>query len=299
MLGFKEVTWELSVSQDEAVAVLQQALHEMGGNPRLDPPAPLAAPAIRARTPESRELNRPDASWQVFVLADENRCEAHIRLDVGHGKHEELLDELAQRCGSAVRSRGVAQDWDWRAIQRATDELQAKRVVVKGKGARVTLDPYGLITVRRGLGNSKSYAVDEHVEAVVETAGQLSARPTFGRTATGMVIAGPLGALLGATAWKSGTLFLALQGSDWAELVEVDQRQAKDALRLAQEVNLLARQLEVDHPSDTDEADAPPPVIDAPPPVIDQLERLANLRDRGALTDEEFEEQKRRLLSSP
>jgi hypothetical protein len=36
-----------------------------------------------------------------------------------------------------------------------------------------------------------------------------------------------------------------------------------------------------------------------PSAVIDQLERLARLREQGALTDEEFEAQKRRLSDLP
>lgn len=44
---------------------------------------------------------------------------------------------------------------------------------------------------------------------------------------------------------------------------------------------------------------APKPAIEAPeaqPDLLDQLERLATMRDRGMLTSEEFEIQKRRLL---
>jgi hypothetical protein len=48
---------------------------------------------------------------------------------------------------------------------------------------------------------------------------------------------------------------------------------------------------------------APPPQYEAPPPVADegddmiaQLEKLAGLRDKGILTDEEFAAQKARLL---
>lgn len=49
---------------------------------------------------------------------------------------------------------------------------------------------------------------------------------------------------------------------------------------------------------------APPPQYQAPPPaedegddVIAQLEKLGALRDKGILTDEEFAEQKARLLA--
>ena len=43
-------------------------------------------------------------------------------------------------------------------------------------------------------------------------------------------------------------------------------------------------------------AAAPAPVDDSPPTLIEQIERLAKLRDSGALTEEEFEQQKKQLL---
>lgn len=43
-------------------------------------------------------------------------------------------------------------------------------------------------------------------------------------------------------------------------------------------------------------APASAPADDSPPTLIEQLERLAKLRDSGALSPEEFEEQKRNLL---
>jgi len=49
---------------------------------------------------------------------------------------------------------------------------------------------------------------------------------------------------------------------------------------------------------------APPPVAAAPPAggmtpeVIEQLKQLAGLKDAGVLTQEEFDQQKRKLLSA-
>lgn len=53
----------------------------------------------------------------------------------------------------------------------------------------------------------------------------------------------------------------------------------------------------------TKPAAAPRPVVEVqqpaprPPSTVEQLEKLAALRDRGALSDEEFAEQKRRVLA--
>jgi hypothetical protein len=44
-------------------------------------------------------------------------------------------------------------------------------------------------------------------------------------------------------------------------------------------------------------ADAPVPAMEEPEPsYLDELERLAGLRDQGAISDEEFEAKKRQLL---
>ena len=61
----------------------------------------------------------------------------------------------------------------------------------------------------------------------------------------------------------------------------------------------------VDHAVDWANGDTPPEVQPAPQPapafdpsklVADEIKKLAALRDQGSLTDEEFTEQKRRLL---
>ena len=56
---------------------------------------------------------------------------------------------------------------------------------------------------------------------------------------------------------------------------------------------------------ETQQAYAPQPAQPAPPAAggisdaaIEQLKQLAALKDQGVLTDEEFEQQKRKLLSS-
>jgi hypothetical protein len=48
-------------------------------------------------------------------------------------------------------------------------------------------------------------------------------------------------------------------------------------------------------PSSSPAASAPPST-GSPPTLIEQIERLARLRDSGALTEAEFQEQKRQLL---
>jgi hypothetical protein len=46
-----------------------------------------------------------------------------------------------------------------------------------------------------------------------------------------------------------------------------------------------------------DQAQAPPPAAAAPVDVVGQLQGLADLKDKGILTDAEFETQKAKLLA--
>jgi len=50
------------------------------------------------------------------------------------------------------------------------------------------------------------------------------------------------------------------------------------------------------HPAVTDRTPTPPTRAPRTPTALDDLERLANLRDRGAVTEEEFQRMKRELL---
>jgi Short C-terminal domain len=179
--------------------------------------------------------------------------------------------------------------------QQRIEELDKQMTLMGKDSVSVRFDGQALL-VRRGLLDKKTYPVDEHVTAAVETGEALSSRPTLTRTATGAVIAGPLGALLGATAWKkTGSLFLVFEGRDWAELVELKPKKAASAQKLAQRVNLVARRAA---PPQTNEGGAERDDVrrESSADVLDQLERLAKLREGGVLTDEEFTAEKRRIL---
>jgi hypothetical protein len=137
------------------------------------------------------------------------------------------------------------------------------------------------------------------VSATVESGENLRTHPTLTRTAAGFAVTGtPIGA-----AWwkKTGSVFLLLEGPDWAELVELKTKQAYEAQKLAQQVNLAARLAAAASgaggPSSSVDAEGAHTTPD-PSALLDHLERLAKLRQQGALTDEEFEAQKRRLLQA-
>ena len=90
-------------------------------------------------------------------------------------------------------------------------------------------------------------------------------------------------------------------GMSAADLTDEDLREAMDELGI-QEQELTDQ----DRAAMEAGAGAPPPPVAAPPPAaapaepedsyLDELERLADLRDRGIISDEDFEAKKRQLL---
>jgi hypothetical protein len=154
------------------------------------------------------------------------------------------------------------------------------------------LDGNSIIVQRAGT--EKEYTVDERVSAVVESGGDLRTHPTLTRTVAGFAVTGlPVGA-----AWwkKTGSVFLLIDGADWAELLVVEAKLAGAAQRFAQQVNLAARTATKSTNSRASETTG---LAQADPSaVIDQLERLTKLRDQGVLNDSEFEAQKQRILEA-
>ena len=177
----------------------------------------------------------------------------------------------------------------------ALSEKLEKRLSVQGKnGVVVTFDGVASIKITRGPFNRKTYIVDAHVTATVESGGNLRTHPTLTRTVA-------LGGVAGAAWWKkTGSLFLLFEGKDWADLVELSPQRAGAAQKLAQRVNLVARLARESSDAHESAPGAKSDIQEMPDPasVIDQLERLMRLREQGVVTDEEFEAQKKRILGS-
>ena len=118
--------------------------------------------------------------------------------------------------------------------------------------------------------------------ADVDSAGQLKKRITASR----LHITGALA--LGLRKEKnSREVFLAVQGRDGSFLGELDPKRQADARRFALTVNTESAQLAA-----SETAGDPTPPSEAPPAqheAVEQIRRLAGLRDRGLITDEELE----------
>jgi hypothetical protein len=92
-------------------------------------------------------------------------------------------------------------------------------------------------------------------------------------------------------------LFLSIEGQGWAISVQVDPKDGAEAREFAAKVNAagMAHQ-------GVERASLATPVASSPtataehPPVAEELKKLAELRDAGVLTEEEFADQKAVLL---
>lgn len=105
--------------------------------------------------------------------------------------------------------------------------------------AGVNLHPDGSIRYRGEWQNTSS------CRASVESVGEIRQRWTLHRVGAGAVVAGPLGAVVGALLRKKvddRELYLSIDGdsADW--LIEVDPRRAAEARRFASTVNNAARE---------------------------------------------------------
>lgn len=147
------------------------------------------------------------------------------------------------------------------------------------KFGRIRLTGAGQITAPKGGGSVRG------VRASVETSGSksIASRRTMMRTVTPM-------AVLGQKKIQSDTrqCFLIIEGVGWAVTESVPARKEKAAREFAAKVNAAAAAA-----GPADAPDAAPAEVD----VAEQIDKLAALRDRRILTEEEFSSKKAELLA--
>jgi hypothetical protein len=142
-------------------------------------------------------------------------------------------------------------------------------------------------------GGSTSFPLARSVKAEVQTAGDFAI--TVDRLKGTGVRLGPVGLFSGRASQVERDLrelYLLIEGPDWAVAERFPPDQGLLVRQFVQDVNLAARQ----YPSQE-----PPSAPLAEPSTTDRLhplERLGALRDAGVLTDEEFQAEKQRILSS-
>jgi hypothetical protein len=81
-------------------------------------------------------------------------------------------------------------------------------------------------------------------------------------------------------------------------VIKANSKKERTAKAMEDQVRLQKQQIELQRPART--GDAIPAMMGSSPPVplADELAKLAALREQGILTNEEFDEQKHRLLES-
>jgi hypothetical protein len=143
------------------------------------------------------------------------------------------------------------------------------------------------------------YLMDENVQATVETAGSISVsrRPTLTRMAAGAILPGsaliPGFALAKKETLDSRELYFVLEHPAGAAVIQLQPQYGQAVREVAAAINAAAAQLGRERQALQDDAQrATTQVAD----TVALLKDLANLRDNGALTPEEFEEQKARVL---
>lgn len=123
---------------------------------------------------------------------------------------------------------------------------RTSRALLFGRGnVVIELNGLGEIKITRGLGSAKRHRIDATTSATVDTAGNLASRLSATRTAAGLVLAGPVGAIIGALARKKvdkRELYLLIEAAEWAEIIELKPKQGTAARGFAQKVNLAAHQ---------------------------------------------------------
>ncbi len=113
-------------------------------------------------------------------------------------------EDQQQRSDAAVaKLRQIQADPARQAKLRKQQQRRARTRLRVKNGVTLEFDGNHELKISGGPGGARVRRVDGSLTARVETAGNLSSRPTATRAAAGAVLAGALGALLGATAWKT------------------------------------------------------------------------------------------------
>jgi hypothetical protein len=206
-------------------------------------------------------------------------------------------DEMAELCGlleqRIERNQESGVDPSATPFERVAgrlDEAKAKREARTGRRkesfAGVTIDDNSISAPGQAGGLLAG------ARATVDTVGQLSRRIT----ATRLILTGPL-----ALAWRKKRdereLYLLVEGAGWAISVPVDPKKGQEARAFAARINSLAsaQPPAVQPVASHQPAITQSPVTQAADP-LEQIARLADLRERGAISDEDFERKRSELL---
>lgn len=251
------------------------------------------------RPPKQGVATRRSISRREHKEAEEGRIRARLatHLDrAGQAKtpaaQERAISEAAQE--AETRQTLLGPNWN----QWLGQEINRRRASGRlERGAWIGhVGDVQLLSDRIVWRNSSGIVVkkvNQHVRASIQTAGEVSRRPTLTRMALGSVLPGT--ALIPGLALQKTTdnrqLLFVLEHPEWVRFVELAPDFRGTAQQLATRVNQAAAK--VGH--DLDAAGVAD--LAGGPSYLEELKQLGELRDAGVLTEEEFATQKALVLS--
>lgn len=261
--------WLLKLPPDEAASKLREGLRTLGASVEDNDGTTFTAESKR-----NVMKNRWGASWAVGVKAASSGSIATVRVDMNGDKHYDLLDELAQQVEDALDDRElvgaierlgkVGRTFGRKEIRSAQHMLHGdERVLQLGQGTYGGKQGLVILTGQRLFFFEKSWGAQTVEEFPIKSISSVSV-----------------------DAKRRGEKLKIHASGNVAEIENMGHGQGDE---LARQVRKLVEGQSA--------APAPTaPVAQAPSDPIEQLKRLAELRDAGVLTDEEFNAKKAELL---
>lgn len=205
---------------------------------------------------------------------------------LGGGVYKDVLEtaaEIAQRDGTSVET----------VLDGGSEISKEPPVAALGQLAVYRNPPVIVLPTQDG-GDMERHAITAATNASVDSAGGIAATRGRNLAAKGAatLVIGPLGTLMFGNAKEKihdgRELYLLANDPEWSFVIPVHPDLGGDIRMFALAINQVAAAQKAPSASSETSADS----------TIESLERLVSLRDSGALTDEEFETQKRRLLDN-
>jgi hypothetical protein len=264
--------WLLKLPLEDAASALRDGLRTLH--------ASVAEDGGTTFTAESKRVvrkNRWAASWAVSVEPASSGSIATVRVDMGGDKHYELLDELAEQVEDSLDDRGLAsaierlgkvgRTFGRKEIRRAQHMLHGdERVLQLGQGSYSGKQGLVILTGRRLFFFEKSWGAQTVEEFPIKSISSVSV-----------------------DAKRRGEKLKIHASGNIAEIESMGHGQGDE---LARQVRKLVEAQSAPPPAPAPSS----PAAEAPSDPIEQLKRLAELRDAGVLTEEEFNRKKTQLL---
>jgi len=256
---------------------------------------------LRKSAAKSLEQSRQNAADSPV------RAQLQEKLDLAAATTDKLAQETAlMGAVEAAEAHDGPRDRRWKEwLDQRMAQMQDSGALVRGEWlghvAHVQLFTDRVVFAEDGRLFVED--VDEHLSASLQTAGEITARPTLTRMAIGSVLPGT--ALIPGLAFQKRSdnrqLFFVLEHPRWCKIVELDPDAFSTANSLRVKVNQVAAKAGHDR-EEPSPVEAETPAEDVAQATstryLDELERLGALKDSGLLTAEEFDAQKARILGS-